>query len=120
MARQLTDKNQVQKVLACPLYLALLGCPVALREVPIKPWRDCDPGEHLHPDNYLVLTAALAEAFTAGCWSLDDEGHVLRASSLRETERQRLSPENAPVNTRLTAKQRIFLMHHRAFVFQPD
>ena len=94
--------------------------PVALREAPIKPWRDCEPGEHLHPDNYLVLTFALAEAFTAGRWSLDNEGQVLRASSLTETERQRLSPEDAPVTTRLTAKQRIFLMHHRAFVFQPD
>lgn len=94
--------------------------PVALREVPIKPWRDCDPGEHLHPDNYLVLTSALAEAFTAGRWSLDDEGQALRSSSLSQAERQLLSPEDAPVTTRLTAKQRIFLMHHRAFVFQPD
>ncbi len=93
---------------------------VALREVSIKPWNDCEPGEHLNPDNYLVLTAPLAEAFTAGRWSLSDEGDVLRSSMLTETERQPLSPDDAPVMTRLTAKQRIFLMHHRAFVFQPD
>ena len=93
---------------------------VALREVPIKPWNDCEPGEHLNPDNYLVLTAPLAEAFTAGRWSLSDEGDVLRSSMLTETERQPWSQDNALAMTRLTAKQRIFLMHHRAFVFQPD
>jgi len=94
--------------------------PVALREVPIKPWRECEPGEHLNPDNYLVLAAALGDAFTAGRWSLSDEGQVLRSPTLTQAERQQRGLGDSSAAARLTPKQRIFLMYHRAFVLQQD
>ncbi len=94
--------------------------PQALREVPIKPWQDCQPDETLDPDNYLVLTVALGEAFVLGLWSLTSDGEVMVSPVMTKAERVHLGLDGLASTAALTSKQCRNLMHHRAFVFQTN
>ncbi len=92
----------------------------ALRASHIKPWRDCSNAERLDVANGLLLRADIDALFDGGFITFGDEGELLIAKSVPETvvfdlrlrPTQRLCPEA------LSAQRRVYLVHHRARIFQ--
>jgi hypothetical protein len=94
---------------------AITGCTVKhiLRASHIKPWKDSSNEERLDPDNGLLLTANLDALFDKHLISFDEDGRMLVAKQIGNSELKALGlPQH--MKRSLNDQQRSYLALHRA------
>lgn len=100
---------------------AVTGCTVnaVLRASHCKPWRRSSNVERLDANNGLLLCANLDALFDAGLIAFNDNGAMLIAEQLSESERAQL---NLPAQLRCAPNARLkhYLSEHRTLVFSRD
>jgi putative restriction endonuclease len=93
--------------------------PEHLRASHCKPWRDSSNEERLDGENGLLLTPSIDHLFDRGFISFRGDGRLLVSPVAHELSLHRMGvPVGVPTDCgAFTARQRLFLEHHRDEVF---
>lgn len=89
----------------------------AIRASHIKPWRESSKAERLDPCNGLPLLATIDSLFDSGHVSFSDDGVMLIADALTDSDVAALGLEGLRLRSRLPSRTKVFMRYHREKVF---
>lgn len=78
----------------------------------IKPWNECEPGEHLDPNNGLLLCPNHDKLFDKNLISFDYSGNIIISDSVTETNRIFLNI-NINLSIKLDCNIEKYMLNHR-------
>ncbi|TWT72671.1 HNH endonuclease [Crateriforma conspicua] len=89
----------------------------AIRASHIKPWRESSKTERLDPYNGLPLVATIDSLFDSGHVSFSNDGLMLIADVLTESDVDALGLSGLRLRSRLSSRSKAFMRDHRDNVF---
>jgi hypothetical protein len=99
-------------------------CPITkcdekslLRASHIKPWRSCEPGEHLDPNNGLLLIANFDVLFDQGFISFDQNGKII-ISKMLTNNAKKAAKVHGGIKLELARDHQKFMEYHRTIILK--